>query len=142
MKMKNLNNKQIIKINDLKFKKTPGMINFAKQIKFITQKRMLSTHSTDTEIFDKLNINIKSVLNGSKKNAYIKGYVNTLLILNSDLKSILTNNSLNFKEKQEKLEKLSQQNQSFDLELQYNVPKVLSKLIDKLDFDLVGFRQS
>ena len=49
--MKNLNNKQIIKINDLKFKKTPGMINFAKQteLKFITQKRMLSTHSTDTE---------------------------------------------------------------------------------------------
>ena len=41
MKIKNLNNKQIIKINDLKFKKTPGMINFAKQIKFITQKRML-----------------------------------------------------------------------------------------------------
>ena len=70
-----------------------------------------------------MNINIKSVLNGSKKNAYIKGYVNTLLILNSDLKSILTNNSLNFKEKQEKLEKLCQQNQSFDLELKYNVQK-------------------
>ena len=40
MKMKNLNNKQIIKINELKFKKTHGMINFAKQIKFITQKKM------------------------------------------------------------------------------------------------------
>jgi hypothetical protein len=133
--LKNLNNKQIIKINYLKFKKTPGMINFAKQIKlkFITQKRMLSTHLTDTEIFDKLNINIKSVLNGSKKNAYIRGYVNTLLILNSDLKSILTDNSLNFKEKQEKFEKLSQKNQFFNLELQYNVPKVLSKFINKLD---------
>jgi len=34
------------------------MINFAKQIKFITQKRMLNTHSTYTEIFDKLDINI------------------------------------------------------------------------------------
>lgn len=137
--MKNLNNKRIIKINDLKFKKTPGMINFAKQIKlkFITQKRILSTHSTDTEIFDKLNINIKSVLNGSKNNAYMRGYVNTLLILNSGLKSILTDNSLNFKEKQKKLEKLSQQNQSFDLELQYNVSKVLSKLISKLDLILL-----
>ena len=41
MRIRELNNKQIIKINDLKFKKTPGMINFAKQIKFITQKRML-----------------------------------------------------------------------------------------------------
>ena len=61
MKMKNLNNKRIIKINDLKFKKTPGMINFAKQIKlkFITQKRILSTHS--------------SVLNGSNNNAYMRG---------------------------------------------------------------------
>ena len=41
--MKNLDNKQIIKINNLKFKKTPGMINFAKQIKlkFITQKRSM-----------------------------------------------------------------------------------------------------
>ena len=121
--MKNLNNKQIIKINDLKFKKTPGMINFAKQIKFITQKRMLSIHSTDTEILDKLNINIKSVLNSSKENSYIKGFVNTLLVLNRDLKSILTNDSLNFTEKQEKLEKLCQQNQSFDLELKYNVQK-------------------
>ena len=137
MKMKNLNNKQIIKINDLKFKKTPGMINFAKQIKFITQKRMLSTHSTDTEILDKLNINMKSVLNSSKENSYIKGFVNTLLVLNKDLKSILTNDSLNFTEKQEKLEKLCQQNQSFDLELQYNVPKVLSKLINKLDLILL-----
>ena len=73
--MKNLNNKQIIKINDLKLKKPPGMINLAKQIKlkFITQKRMLSNHSTDTEIFDKLNINIKSVLNGSKNNSYMRG---------------------------------------------------------------------
>lgn len=96
MKMKNyLNNKQIIKINYLKFKKTPGMINFAKQIKFITQKRLLSTYLTDTEIFDKLNINMKSILDGSKNNAYIRGYVNTLLILNSDLKSILIDNSLN-----------------------------------------------
>ena len=45
--MKNLNNKQIIKINDLKFKKTPEMINFAKQIKlkFITQKKLLNTRS-------------------------------------------------------------------------------------------------
>jgi hypothetical protein len=38
--------------------------------------------------------------------------------------------TLNFKKKQEKL---SQQNQSFDLELQYNLPKVLSKLINKLE---------
>lgn len=36
---------KIIKINYLKFKKTPGTINFVKQIelKFIAQKRMLST---------------------------------------------------------------------------------------------------
>jgi hypothetical protein len=35
------------------------MINFAKQIKlrFISQKRMLSIRLTDTEIFDKLDIN-------------------------------------------------------------------------------------
>lgn len=59
--------------------------------------------------------------------------VNTLLFLNNNLKSILIDNSLNLEEKQEKLEKLFQQNQSFDLELQYNVPKVLSKLINKLD---------
>ena len=41
--MKNLNNKQITKINDLKLKKPPGMINFVKQIKlkFITQKIIL-----------------------------------------------------------------------------------------------------
>jgi len=139
IKIQNLNNKQIININDLKFKKTFRMTNFAKQIKlrFISQKRMLSTRLTDTEIFDKLDINIKSVLNGSKNNAYIRGYLNTLLTLNNDLKSILTDNSLNLQEKQKNLEKLSQQNQSFDLELQYNVPKVLSKLIDTLDLILL-----
>ena len=86
--MKNLNNKQIIKINAFKFKKTLRLTTSLKQtndqikFRFITQKRMLSTYSTDTEIFDKLNINIKSVLNGSKNNAYIRGYVNTLSILN------------------------------------------------------------
>ena len=31
----------------------------------------ISTHLIGTEIFDKLNINIKSVLNDSKKNVYI-----------------------------------------------------------------------
>ena len=51
---------------------------------------MLSTHSIDTEILDKLNINMKSFLNSSKENSYIKGFVNTLLVLNKDLKSILT----------------------------------------------------
>jgi hypothetical protein len=102
IKIQNLNNKQIININDLKFKKTFRMTNFAKQIKlrFISQKRMLSTCLTDTEIFDKLNINIKSVLNDSKNDAYIRGYLNTLLTLNNDLKSILTGNSLNLEEKQ------------------------------------------
>ena len=58
MKMKNFNKKQIIKINYLKFKKTNNQIKF----KFIIQKRMLSTHSIDTEISDKLNINMKSGL--------------------------------------------------------------------------------
>ena len=60
MKIKNLNNKQIIKINYLKFKTTNNQIKF----KFITQKRMLTTNLTYTEIFDKSNINMKSVLNG------------------------------------------------------------------------------
>jgi len=70
MKIQNLNNKQIIKRNYLlKLKKTPGMINFAKQIelKFITQKKMLSTHSTDTEIFDFLNINVQKLFKQFKR---------------------------------------------------------------------------
>ena len=54
--MKNLNNKQIIKINYLKFKKTPGMINFAKQIKFITQKRLFNTRSIYKNVLEYLSV--------------------------------------------------------------------------------------
>jgi hypothetical protein len=136
MKIKNLNNKQIIKINYLlKLKKTPGMINFAKQIelKFITQKRMLSTHSTDTEIFDFLNINVQNCLNNSKDNLYIQGYLKTLSTLNQKLHQILTDDTLTLTAKQKKLEKLSQKTQTFKTELTYNVPKSLSSLISKLD---------
>ena len=97
------------------------------------QKRLLTTGPNDIEVFDRLNINIKSVLDSSGNNSYIRGCINTVSALNSDLKLILTDNSSNFKEKQEKLEKLSQQNQTFDLELKYNVPRILSELIEKLD---------
>lgn len=45
------------------------------------------------EIFDKLNINIESILDEPKINSYIKKYLNTLNTLNNDLKNILTNNN-------------------------------------------------
>jgi len=106
-------------------------------MKSINQKRLLTTDLTDTAIFDKLKIDIKSILDNSGNNAYLRGYINTSLALNSDLKIILADNSLNLKEKQERLENLSQQNQSFDLELKYNVPRVLSELIEKLDLILL-----
>lgn len=91
------------------------MINFAKQIelKFITQKRMLSTHSTDTEIFDFLNINVQNCLNNLKDNLYIQGYLKTLSTLNQNLHQILTDDTLTLTAKQKKLEKLSQKTQTF-----------------------------
>jgi hypothetical protein len=129
--MKNFNKKQIMitKINYLKFKKTNNEIKF----KFIIQKRMLSTYSTDTEIFDFLNINVQNCLNNSKDNLYIRGYLKTLSTLNQNLHQILTDDTLTLTAKQKKLEKLSQKTQTFKTELTYNVPKSLSFLISKLD---------
>ena len=119
----------ITKINYLKFKKTNNEIKF----KFIIQKRMLSTYSTDTEIFDFLNINVQNCLNNSKDNLYIQGYLKTLSTLNQNLHQILTDDTLTLRAKQKKLEKLSQKTQTFKTELTYNVPKSLSSLISKLD---------
>ena len=119
----------ITKINYLKFKKTNNEIKF----KFIIQKRMLSTYSTDTEIFDFLNINVQNCLNNSKDNLYIQGYLKTLSTLNQNLHQILTDDTLTLTAKQKKLEKLSQKTQTFKTELTYNVPKSLSSLISKLD---------
>ena len=41
IKMKNLNNKQIIKINDLKLKKPPGMINFGRSYVIVIAENVL-----------------------------------------------------------------------------------------------------
>ena len=71
MKMKNLNNKQIIKINDLKFKKTPGMINFAKQIKFITQKKLLNTRSIYKNGFKYLSVILEDEKRSGLEPVYI-----------------------------------------------------------------------
>ena len=89
----------ITKINYLKFKKTNNEIKF----KFIIQKRMLSTYSTDTEIFDFLNINVQNCLNNSKDNLYIQGYLKTLSTLNQNLHQILTDDTLTLTAKQKKL---------------------------------------
>lgn len=63
----------------------------------------------------------------------MKGYINTLNKLNIDLKKIFGNDALDLHEKQKLLEKLFEMNQSFEMELKYNVPKSLSHLINKSD---------
>ena len=60
--MKNLNNKQIIKINDLKFKKTLRMTTSPKQtnnqikLRFITQKRLFNTRSIYKNVLEYLSV--------------------------------------------------------------------------------------
>ena len=62
MKTKNLNNKQIMKINDLKFKKTLRMTTFLKQtndqikFRFITQKRLFNTRSIYKNVLEYISV--------------------------------------------------------------------------------------
>ena len=104
------------------------------------QKRKFSNQAklSNTEVFKKLNIEIKNILRDGKENSFIIGYLKSLVLLNSELEIILTNKNLSRKEQQIELEKLSQKNQAFDVELTYNLPKSLSKLINDLDLYLLN----
>jgi hypothetical protein len=59
--------------------------------------------------------------------------VKSLIKLDNDLKNILDDSSLTLEEKQIKLEKLSEKNQSFKLALDYQVPANLTTNINSID---------
>lgn len=98
--------------------------------------KKLSNTTMNSEILQSLRINTENILDRHKNN-YVHGFVRTLDTLNTDLKNILDNDTISLDIKQAQLEKLSEKNQSFDLSLKYNVPKLLSELITKIDLILL-----
>lgn len=97
----------------------------------------LVTKIRNEQAFKNLGLDFSSILNDPKNSAYMLGFLNTLTDLSNNLNHILNENKGSLKEKQVKLEKLSEKSQAFDLELRYNVPTSLSKLIEKLDLYLL-----
>ena len=106
-------------------------------VKFKKPKRGLATENS-------LFLDLKILFDGNirdKKNAYLKGFVDSLNTLDSNLKSILENSDLTLEEKQIKLEKLSEKNQSFKLALDYQVPQNLTKKINIIDQHLLELKK-
>ena len=85
--------------------------------------------ATDSSLFLDLKISFDGNLE-NKKNAYLKGFIDSLNRLDINLKNILENPDLTLEEKQTKLEKLSEKNQSFKLALDYQVPQNLTRKIN------------
>lgn len=101
----------------------------------ITAKRLSNT-AINSETLQSLKINTENILDRHKNN-YVHGFIRTLDKLNTDFKNILDNDTISLDIKQAQLEKLSEKNQSFDLSLKYNAPKLLSELINKIDLILL-----
>lgn len=103
---------------------------YSKKVKL--QTRTLSTGAS-SNVFQLLKIDVLNILKNRKGNLYLQNSINQINELDNELKVILEDDTtdLNFKETQ--LEKYSRVNQSFQIELKYNVPRELSQLITRID---------
>lgn len=74
------------------------------------KKKLLSTKSINTDVFSKWNINIQNIIDNSETNSYVKGYLNTIAELYTNLGDILKDKNTNLQEKQQKFLKFNEIN--------------------------------